>query len=73
MSTVIVYHDVKDVNHWLASPRRKEVFEPVGVTNIRTFGLLPIRVDGANEIDEGPLSFPRRPVELPLFNRTVGY
>ncbi|MGF6174207.1 hypothetical protein [Ensifer sp. 4252] len=37
MPTVMVYHDVKDTKHWLASPLRKEVLEPVGVTNIRTF------------------------------------
>jgi hypothetical protein len=28
---------VKDKDHWLASPRREEVFGPLGVTNIRTF------------------------------------
>jgi hypothetical protein len=37
MPTVIGHHDVKDVEHWLASPKRKEFFEPLGVTNIRTF------------------------------------
>ena len=37
MPTVIAYHDVKDVKHWLASPRRQELFGPLGVTNIRTF------------------------------------
>jgi hypothetical protein len=37
MPTVMAHHDVKDTKHWLASPRRKEVFEPIGVTNIRTF------------------------------------
>jgi hypothetical protein len=35
--TVIGYHDVKDKDHWLASPRREEFFGPLGVTNIRTF------------------------------------
>ena len=35
--TVIGYHDVKDQKHWLASPKREEVFGPLGVTNIRTF------------------------------------
>jgi hypothetical protein len=35
--TVIAYHDVKDTEHWLASPKREEVFGPLGVTNIRTF------------------------------------
>jgi hypothetical protein len=37
MPTVIGHHDVKDTKHWLASPKRKEFFEPLGVTNIRTF------------------------------------
>ena len=37
MSTVIAHHDVKDKDHWLASPKREEVFGPLGVTNIRTF------------------------------------
>lgn len=37
MPTVMVYHDVKDTKHWLASPLRKQIFEPIGVTNIRTF------------------------------------
>ena len=37
MPTVIGHHDVKDTDHWLASPRREEFFGPLGVTNIRTF------------------------------------
>jgi hypothetical protein len=37
MPSVIAYHDVKDIDHWLASPRREEFFGPLGVTNIRTF------------------------------------
>jgi hypothetical protein len=37
MPTVFGYHDVKDTEHWLASPKREEVFAPLGVTNIRTF------------------------------------
>src|SRR5579862_7898980 len=37
MPTVIGHHDVKDVEHWLASPKREEVFGPLGGTNIRTF------------------------------------
>jgi hypothetical protein len=37
MPTIIGYHDVKDTDHWLASPRREEFFGPLGVTNIRTF------------------------------------
>ena len=37
MPTVIAHHDVKDKDHWLASPKREEVLGPLGVTNIRTF------------------------------------
>ena len=37
MPTVIGHHDVKDKGHWLASPKRQELFGPLGVTNIRTF------------------------------------
>ena len=37
MPTVIGYHDVKDPDHWLASPKREEFFGPLGVTNIRKF------------------------------------
>jgi hypothetical protein len=37
MPTVIAHHDVKDTEHWLASPKREEFFGPLGITNIRTF------------------------------------
>jgi hypothetical protein len=37
MPAVIGHHNVKDKDHWLASPKREEVFGPLGVTNIRTF------------------------------------
>jgi hypothetical protein len=37
MPTVIAHHDIKDKDHWLASPKREEIFGPLGVTNIRTF------------------------------------
>jgi len=37
MTTLIVHHDIKDKDHWLGSPKREEVFGPIGVTNIRTF------------------------------------
>ena len=37
MPTAIAYHSVSDTAHCLASPKRKEVFGPLGVTNIRTF------------------------------------
>ena len=37
MPTVFAHHNVKDTEHWLASPKREEFFGPLGVTNIRTF------------------------------------
>jgi len=37
MPTLIGHHDVKDTDHWLASPKREEFFGSLGVTNIRTF------------------------------------
>ena len=38
MPTIIGYHKItKGAKHWLTSPKRKEVFGPLGVTDIRTF------------------------------------
>lgn len=37
MPTVVATHDVKDVDHWLSSPKRGEFFGPLGITHIRTF------------------------------------
>src|SRR5216683_7238792 len=37
MPTIIGHHDVKDTKHWLASPKREELFGPLGISNIRTF------------------------------------
>jgi hypothetical protein len=38
MPTVVGHHDIsKGADHWLSSPKREEVFGPLGVTNIRTF------------------------------------
>ena len=51
MPTVIGYHDVKDTDHWLASPKREEVFGPLGVTNIRTFVNPEIRTQVAVLMD----------------------
>jgi len=31
-----VFHEVDDVDHWLASPKREELFGPMGMT-ARTF------------------------------------
>ena len=36
MPTVMLFHEVDDVGHWLSSPRRDEFFGPMGIT-ARTF------------------------------------
>lgn len=36
MPTVIAYHEIDDRDHWLASPKRDEIFGPLGIT-VRTF------------------------------------
>ena len=38
MPTIIGHHNItKDTKHWLSSPKRKELFGSLGITNIRTF------------------------------------
>jgi hypothetical protein len=32
----MIFHEVDDVDHWLASPKRREVFGPLGIST-RTF------------------------------------
>jgi len=36
MRTIMVFHEVDDVDHWLKSPKRQEFFGPLGIT-ARTF------------------------------------
>jgi hypothetical protein len=36
MTTVIAFHEIDDREHWLSSPKREEVFGPLGITH-RTF------------------------------------
>jgi hypothetical protein len=36
MTTLMIFHEVDDVDRWLASPKREEVFGPLGIT-ARTF------------------------------------
>ena len=36
METLLVFHEVDDVDHWLASTKRDEFFGPLGMT-ARTF------------------------------------
>ena len=32
MASVIVFHEIDDSAHWLASPKREELFAPMGIT-----------------------------------------
>jgi hypothetical protein len=32
MTTLMITHDVDDVEHWLTSPRREELLGPLGIT-----------------------------------------
>lgn len=36
MNTLMIFHEVDDVDHWVKSPRREEIFGPLGIT-VRTF------------------------------------
>jgi hypothetical protein len=36
MTTVMIFHEVDDVDHWVQSPKREEFFGPLGMT-ARTF------------------------------------
>jgi hypothetical protein len=36
MATYVITHEVDDVEQWLSSPKREEVFGPMGIT-VRTF------------------------------------
>ncbi len=36
MPTLLAFHEVDDVDHWLSSPKREEVFGALGITT-RTF------------------------------------
>jgi hypothetical protein len=36
MATLLVFHEVDDVDHWVASPKREELFGPMGIS-VRTF------------------------------------
>jgi len=64
MPTIIAHHTVKDTKHWLASPKRKEIYEPLGVTNIRTF------VDPQNPTHTAIIADVADLVALIAFNKT---
>jgi hypothetical protein len=36
VATYLAFHEVDDVQHWLSSPKREELFGPMGIT-VRTF------------------------------------
>ena len=36
MPQVIAYHEIDDSEHWLASPKREEIFGPMGIS-VQTF------------------------------------
>ena len=36
MATYVITHEVDDVEHWLSSPKREEMFGPMGIT-VQTF------------------------------------
>jgi hypothetical protein len=45
MPTLLAFHEVDDVDHWLSSPKREEVYGPLGIT-VRTFR----DPDGSNRV-----------------------
>jgi antibiotic biosynthesis monooxygenase (ABM) superfamily enzyme len=45
MATVMIFHEVDDVAHWVASPKREEAFATVGAT-VRTF----VDPEGSNRV-----------------------
>lgn len=36
MTRLLAFHEVDDVDHWLSSPKREEIFGPMGIT-VQTF------------------------------------
>ena len=52
MATVMIFHEVDNVDDWLASSKREEIFGPIGVTT-RTF-VDPEGTNGVGVIAEIP-------------------
>jgi hypothetical protein len=52
MRTIMIFHEVDDVAAWLASPKRREIFGPLGIT-ARTF-VDPERSNRVGLIVEAP-------------------
>ena len=73
MPTVIGHHDVKDTDHWLASPKREEVFGPLGVTNIRTFVNPQNRTQVAVPMDVADMDAVMAAMETPALAEAMDY
>jgi hypothetical protein len=52
MPTIMISHEVDDVEHWLSSPKREELFGPLGMT-VRTF-IDPAKTNRVGLIVEAP-------------------
>ncbi len=52
MRTVLIVHEVDDVDSWLSSPRRREMFGPLGIT-VHTF-VDPVRPNLVGLVVETP-------------------
>ena len=56
MATLLVFHEVDDVDHWINSPKREEFFGPMGIT-VRTFrdpegsNRIGVIFDGVDDMD----------------------
>ena len=73
MPTVVAYHHVTDTDHWLASPKREEVFGPLGVTNIRTFVDPQDRSRVAVMMDIADLDAVMAAMETPAMGEAMAY
>jgi len=71
--TVVAYHHVTDTDHWLASPKREEVFGPLGVTNIRTFVDPQDRSRVAVMMDIADLDAVMAAMETPAMGEAMAY
>jgi len=71
--TVVAYHHVTDTDHWLASPKREEVFGPLGVTNIRTFVDPQDRTRVAVMMDIADLDAVTAAMETPAMGEAMAY
>ena len=73
MPTVVAYHHVTDTDHWLASPKREEVFGPLGVTNIRTFVDPQDRTRVAVLMDVADMDDVMAAMETPAMGEAMAY